>query len=79
MHWYIGSDVALLDQIPHPALVICGRNDLLTPPSLHQRLANGIPDAKRVTISYGAHLVMVESGETFNRSVLQFLDDGDDG
>jgi 3-oxoadipate enol-lactonase len=64
-----------LAKIPHPTLVVCGRYDLLTPPSLHQRLADGIPDARRVTLSYGAHLVMVESGETFNRAILQFLDD----
>lgn len=64
---------ARLGRIRQPTLVVCGRNDLLTPPSLHQQLADGIPNAKRVTISSGAHLVMVESGETFNRSILQFL------
>jgi pimeloyl-ACP methyl ester carboxylesterase len=67
-----------LGGIAHPTLVICGRNDLLTPPALHQTLADGIPNAKRVTIASGAHLVMVESGETFNRSVLQFLNSDSD-
>lgn len=72
----LGHDTAdRLAGIRHETLVVCGRNDLLTPPSLHQRLADGIPNTKRVTISYGAHLVMVESGETFNRSVLQFLEE----
>jgi pimeloyl-ACP methyl ester carboxylesterase len=77
----LGHDTAdRLAGIPHPTLVVCGRDDLLTPPSLHQRLADGLPDAKRVTIATGAHLVMVESGDTFNRSVLQFLeDDADQG
>ena len=67
-----------LPQIRQPTLVVCGRNDLLTPPSLHQRLVDGMPNARRVTIASGAHLVMVESGETFNRSVLQFLASADD-
>lgn len=66
---------ARLGDIHHPTLVVCGRNDQLTPPSLHQPLAERIPDARRVTLSYGAHLVMVESAELFNHSVLQFLED----
>ena len=64
-----------LSNIRHPTLVICGRQDLLTPVALHQQLAEGIPDARQVTVAYGAHLVMVESVETFNRTVQQFLDD----
>ena len=72
----LGHDTSSrLGDIPHPTLIVSGRNDQLTPPALHQQLADGIPDAKRVTIAYGAHLVMVESAELFNRSVLQFLED----
>ena len=41
-------------------------------------LADEIPGAQLVTLYYGAHLVMAESAETFNRSVLQFLADGRD-
>jgi len=65
-----------LGDIPHPTLVLCGRNDQLTPVKLHQQLVDGMPDARLSTLSYGAHLVMVESVETFNRTVLQFLEDG---
>ena len=64
-----------LAEIPHPTLVVCGRNDLLTPPSLHRPLAERIPNARLVTIASGAHLVMVESVATFNRSILQFLEE----
>jgi 3-oxoadipate enol-lactonase len=62
-----------LAQIGQRTLVICGRNDQLTPPKFHRQLADEIPDAHLVTISYGAHLVMAESAEPFNRCVLQFL------
>jgi aminoacrylate hydrolase len=65
-----------LSGISRPTLVLCGRNDQLTPVKLHHQLADGIPDARLVTISYGAHLVMVESVETFNRTVVQFLEEG---
>jgi pimeloyl-ACP methyl ester carboxylesterase len=67
---------ARLSEIHKPTLVLCGRNDQLTPVKLHQQLAEGIEHARLVTLSYGAHLVMVESVETFNRTVLQFLEEG---
>ncbi len=63
-----------LGQLAHPTLVICGRRDRLTPPTLHRELADHIPNARLVVLQYGAHLVMVESAERFNQVVLQFLD-----
>lgn len=62
-----------LHQIRQPTLVACGRNDMLTPPKLHRELADEIPDARLVTFAYGAHLVMVESAEAFNRTVVEFV------
>jgi pimeloyl-ACP methyl ester carboxylesterase len=64
-----------LHAIRQPTLLVCGRHDRLTPPRIHRFLADEIPDAHLVTIDYGAHLVMVESAERFNRVVLQFLAD----
>ena len=40
---------------------------------LKQAVLNAIPNAQLVAISYGAHVVMVESAEHFNRIVLQFV------
>jgi len=65
-----------LRQIRQRTLVLCGRQDALTPPKFHRELADEIPGSQLVTIPYGAHLVMAESAESFNRSVLQFLADG---
>jgi len=65
-----------LRQIRQRTLVLCGRQDALTPPKFHRELADEIPGAQLVTIPYGAHLVMAESAESFNRSVLHFLADG---
>jgi 3-oxoadipate enol-lactonase len=64
-----------LRQIEHRCLVVCGRHDQLTPPKFHRELADEMPNARLVTIGYGAHLVMVESAERFNELVLQFLGD----
>ena len=62
-----------LRQIRQRTLVVCGRHDALTPPKFHRELADEIPGAQLVTLHYGAHLVMAESAESFNRTVLQFL------
>ena len=61
-----------LHEIRSPTLVLCGRNDALTPPKFHRQLADEIPDARLVTFAYGAHLVMVEAAEAFNRAVIEF-------
>ena len=60
--------------IQSPTLVICGRQDQLTPPKFHRELADEIPGARLVTIGFGAHLVMAESAERFNQLVIQFLE-----
>jgi 3-oxoadipate enol-lactonase len=62
-----------LHEIEAPTLVMCGRNDQLTPPKFHRQLADEIPGGRLVTFQYGAHLVIAESAERFNQSVLGFL------
>jgi pimeloyl-ACP methyl ester carboxylesterase len=65
-----------LGAIRGPALVVCGGRDQLTPPRLHQQLVGAMHDARLATFSQAAHLVMVEAAEAFNRSVIQFLEEG---
>jgi 3-oxoadipate enol-lactonase len=62
-----------LHEIQAPTLVMCGRADLLTPPKFHRQLADEIPGGRLVTFQYGAHLVIAESAERFNQSLLGFL------
>ena len=64
-----------LSQILQPTLILCGRQDQLTPPKFHRELADGIPGSRLVIIDFGAHLVMAESAVRFNQVVLQFLDE----
>lgn len=65
-----------LSEVHSPTLVLCGGLDQLTPPKLHQELVAALGDARLVTLSQAAHLVMVEAAESFNRTVLQFLEEG---
>jgi aminoacrylate hydrolase len=70
----LGHDTADRLHLVHaPTLLLCGRHDQLTPPRLHREMADEIPGARLVTFQYGAHLVMAESAQGFNRAVLQFL------
>jgi 3-oxoadipate enol-lactonase len=70
----LGHDTAdRLHLVHQPTLILCGRHDQLTPPRLHREMADEIPAARLVTFQYGAHLVMAESAQGFNRAVLQFL------
>jgi pimeloyl-ACP methyl ester carboxylesterase len=62
-----------LRQIRQPTLVICGRHDQLTPPKFHRELADEIPNARLLTLAYGAHLVMAECAKQLNEAVLRFL------
>jgi 3-oxoadipate enol-lactonase len=62
-----------LRQIQSPTLVVCGRYDQLTPPKFHRELADEIPDARLLTLAYGAHLVMAECAKQLNEAVLRFL------
>jgi len=72
----IGHDTLdRLRDVRQRTLVLCGGNDQLTPPKFHRQLADEIPNAQLVTLSYGGHAVMVESAESFNRTVAQFLAD----
>jgi pimeloyl-ACP methyl ester carboxylesterase len=61
--------------IRQETLVLGGRQDQLTPPRLQRELADGIPGARLVTFSYGAHLILLEAAEKVNQVVLQFLDE----
>jgi pimeloyl-ACP methyl ester carboxylesterase len=62
-----------LHRIGSRTLVLGGRQDQLTPPRMQRELADGIPHARLVTFSYGAHLILLEAAERLNRAVLQFL------
>ncbi len=61
------------ERIAQPTLVVCGEQDILTPPHLHRQLANRIPNARLVQIPGAGHLVAAEMAPRFNRLVSRFL------
>lgn len=49
-----------LTRITCPTLVLCGRHDVLTPPSLHEDMARRIPGAELVILEESGHLTPIE-------------------
>lgn len=63
-----------LMRIDLPTLVICGKEDRITPPAQSQELSQGIPGAQLVLIDDAGHFPMLEKPEIFNRELRQFID-----
>ncbi len=64
---------ARLGEISLPTLVICARDDSVTPIHLSDELARDIPGAELVTLERGGHYSPSILPEQFNEPVLEFL------
>jgi 3-oxoadipate enol-lactonase len=70
----LGHDArARLHLIACPTLVGVGGRDIITPPSLAEELASGIPGARLVRLPGVGHGALWEAPEAFNRPCLEFL------
>ncbi len=56
-----------------PALVLCGRQDALTPLHMHEEMAALIPDAELSVIEACGHLSTLERPEAVNRALRAWL------
>jgi 3-oxoadipate enol-lactonase len=80
---YIGSCAALRDADLHeaaktiacPTLLLCGAEDLATPPNLVRALTESIKDSRYVEIAGAAHLPCVENPEATAAAMNSFLKD----
>jgi 3-oxoadipate enol-lactonase len=79
---YIGTCCAIRDadlreaaaSIDRPTLVLCGDQDMATPPELAAKLADAIPGAKLSLIDDAAHISCVEQPEIFSQLLLNFVE-----
>lgn len=67
-----GSRLKDLRRLRMPALVLVGRDDILTPPAFSRELARIIPRA-RLRILPGGHGFFLEEADLLNRALLRFL------
>jgi pimeloyl-ACP methyl ester carboxylesterase len=64
-----------VEQIQIPTLIICGGEDMMTPPKYSSYLANKIKGAKLLVLDGGTHLVFAEKPGLVNQAIQQFLSD----
>ncbi|MFO0924791.1 MAG: alpha/beta hydrolase [Pirellulales bacterium] len=63
----------VLGQIRIPCLVLCGAEDMLSPPAEMQRMASQLPDAHFHVIENAGHMVPMEQPLVFVERVQEFL------
>lgn len=64
-----------LATITCPTLVICGRDDLITPPELATEMADGIRHASLSIIEHCGHLATLDQPEEVNRLLVDWIKD----
>ncbi|MDH5187804.1 MAG: alpha/beta hydrolase [Rhodospirillaceae bacterium] len=63
-----------LKNINCPTLILCGREDMLTPPEIHQEMADGIGDsATLVVVEHSGHLAPLEQPEAVNNAFRKWM------
>lgn len=67
------STAELLPETDVPVLVLAGRRDLFTPPSVQERMADLIPNAEIVWFEDSGHMLPVEEPEGISEALLEFV------
>ena len=65
-----------IKDIPAPTLILCGEDDLLTPPKFSEYLNAEIPDSMLVRIPDAGHILMVEKPGPVNKAIEAFVLEG---
>jgi 3-oxoadipate enol-lactonase len=66
--------VSRLPTLKVPTLIVCGADDLGTPPSANKRIAALVPGGRYEEIAKARHLPNVERPAVFNRTMMGWLD-----
>ena len=67
------SVMGSLDKLSLPALIIAGKDDLLTPPSFSEYLHKEIKGSELVLIEDAGHMVMIEQPNEVNQAIEKFI------
>ncbi|MGQ9624182.1 MAG: alpha/beta fold hydrolase [Candidatus Bathycorpusculaceae bacterium] len=68
-----------LDGIKVPTLIICGKDDQLTPVKYSEYLKVNIPDSRLEVLADAGHMVMLEKPKEFNEILEKFIKELDNG
>lgn len=64
---------AVVKEIPSPALVLCGADDVATPPALGRELAATLPNGRFALIDQAGHLPSIEQPKAVATEIKRFL------
>ena len=64
-----------LESITTPTLILCGEDDLLTPPKYSQFMSDKIPNTKLSIVPQSGHMVMLEQPGIVGDLISQFMND----
>lgn len=64
----------VLQQIHCPALFLAGRQDLWSPPELHEEMAKAVPGSRFVVIEDSGHFVSVEQPAAFTKALRDWME-----
>ena len=67
------NEIARIEQIRSPVLIVCGVDDYMTPVRYSQFLANHIPGAVLNLIPAAGHMVMLEQPQAVSSALNEFL------
>jgi pimeloyl-ACP methyl ester carboxylesterase len=59
--------------IATPALIVCGVNDVMTPPKFSEALAQSLPNAGLALVPNAGHMVALEAPDEVTAAVTEFL------
>lgn len=68
------DSLGLLPRINCPTLVLCGAEDALTPPPLHDEMAAGITGAELVKVPNSGHLPTLEQPDQVNAALMKWME-----
>ncbi|MBN1427180.1 MAG: alpha/beta fold hydrolase [Anaerolineae bacterium] len=71
-----GPIVAGLSAMPHPVMIVWGKQDGVVPVAHAQTAADRLPNARVEIFDACGHIPMLEHPDTFHQLVLEFLADG---
>jgi len=63
----------LLERITQPTLVLCGRQDRIAPPALHEEMVRAIPGATLTLVEHCGHLSALEQPEAVSAAMHSWL------
>jgi len=62
-----------VEKVDLPTLILCGEDDLLTPIKYSEFLHSRIKGSKLEVLSNAGHMLMMESPQTFNEKIREFI------